>query len=96
MAAATSSLPVPLSPSMSTGESVTATLAMMSLTPCIGPEEPTISLTVSSSPEPGSKRVDLAPEEAALHHPRHEMAQLVQDQRLGEIVVGALLERLDG
>ena len=50
MAAATSSLPVPLSPSIRTGESVTATLEMTSLTCCIGPEEPTISLTVSSSP----------------------------------------------
>src|SRR2546425_1882432 len=50
IAAATSSLPVPLSPSMNTGESVGATLAMISLTRCMGGELPTSSLTVSSSP----------------------------------------------
>ena len=50
IAAATSSLPVPLSPSMRTGESVTATLPMMSLTLAIEAEDPTSSLTASSSP----------------------------------------------
>jgi hypothetical protein len=50
MAAATSSLPVPLSPSMSTAESLAATLLMMAFTRSIGAEFPISSLTVSSSP----------------------------------------------
>ena len=50
IAAATSSLPVPLSPSISTGESVVATLPMISFTRCMGDALPTSSLTLSSSP----------------------------------------------
>jgi hypothetical protein len=33
--------------------------------------------------------------ESALHHARHHVAQFVEDQRLGEVVVCALLQGLD-
>ena len=42
------------------------------------------------------ERLDLAAQEAPLHHARHEVAQLVEDQRLRQVVVGAFLERLHG
>ena len=38
--------------------------------------------------------VHLAPEEAALNHAPHDVLELVKDQGLGEIVVGAFLEGL--
>jgi hypothetical protein len=43
-----------------------------------------------------AQRVHLAAEEAPLHHPGHEVAELVEDQRLREVVVRPLLEGLDG
>src|SRR4029453_1093138 len=43
-----------------------------------------------------AERLHLALEEATLGDPRHQVAQLVQDQRLREVVVGAFLEGLDG
>ena len=72
MAAATSSLPVPLSPSMSTGESVTATLPMISLTRSIGTEVPISSLTVSSSPS-RARRVWISP--------RRNLRSIIRDIR---------------
>ena len=42
------------------------------------------------------QRVDFAAQEAALHQSLHEVLELVQDQGLGEIVVGPFLQRLDG
>src|SRR5213594_4002376 len=82
IAAATSSLPVPLSPSISTGESESATVA-------------TTSFTRVMPGEPPPQRVHLAAQEALLEDLLHEVLQLVQVQRLDEVVVGPRLQRLD-
>jgi len=68
MAAATSSLPVPLSPSISTGESVTATLPMMSLALAITCEEPISSLTAKLLAQGARAACGPAAQEAPLHH----------------------------
>jgi hypothetical protein len=45
--------------------------------------------------QPHAEGLHLATEEAPLHEPLHQVAELVEDQWFGEVIVGAFLERLD-
>ena len=45
--------------------------------------------------EARTQRMHLAAEEPSLHEPAHQVSELVEDQRLRQIVVRAFLQRLD-
>ena len=96
MARATSSLPVPLSPVMSTVERVGATLRTSSKTCCMAAtaadDVAGLMVAVQFAPQPLVFQVQLA----IGQQPPHLAGHLVEQDRLHQVVVGAALERLDG
>ena len=93
MAAATSSLPVPLSPVISTQASRGATRAMRLNTACMAGLRPTISsgTDVEADRSPAGAAVLLI---APLQGPGHGFQGLVQVERLGQVIEGAALDGL--
>ena len=96
MARATTSLPVPLSPVMSTVASVGATISISSVTFFMAGLLPIISVPGKTLLQILAQAHHLAAGAFVLEGVGHQVRQLVGIHRLGDVVVGALLERLDG
>ena len=106
-ARATSSLPVPDSPRTSTGAMPRATLAMRDFTSRIGSDSPTsrssaarpVLLAVAAAARLAADRpagrAAAAGDGLRLHGGGHHGAELLQVDRLGQVVEGAGLQRLD-
>ena len=96
MARATSSLPVPLSPVISTGTSWAATRPMALYTSRMAGQEPTMAPSTSGSGGGLGDHGRLAHPPGHLQRLADHAPQLVQVERLEQVVVGPLPHRLDG
>ena len=94
MAAATSSFPVPLSPSISTGESAGATRTIMPFSASIAGETLDQLAHAQLLAQAAPQRVDLLAEQAALQDVVQQVAELLEHEGLREVVVRAQLQRL--
>ena len=92
---ATSSLPVPLSPMISTLERVGATSRISSKSRSMGSELADDALEAVALVEHLAERRDLLFELLLLDQVHHPLAQLVEVDRLGQVVVGAHPHGLD-
>ena len=94
MARATTSLPVPLSPVISTVASVGATISISSVTFLIAGLLPISSVPGSDFLQVLAQADHFAPRALVLQRVGHQVRELVGIHRLGDVVVGAVLQGL--
>ena len=95
MASAMSSLPVPLSPAMSTLARLWATCSTSSSSVCIFGESPTMWPIDVALAQPLAEAHVLLEEPRLLHRALDDRRERLEVERLREVVVGALLDGVD-